>query len=241
MMKNVLITGANKGIGFEVAKKMAELGYFVFLGCRNQEKGTKAVQELQNLGLTNVDLLQMDVCDSASVRQAKADLANKIEVLDILINNAGIAGELSQRISEHDIQEIKKIFDTNFFGAIQATQQFLPLMQHAELPVIVNVSSELGSLGLQTSEGRKPVWSDFHAYAISKTALNAFTIQLADDLKGTKFKINSVSPGYTATGINNFAGFKTPEEGAEPIVAMATIHENEPTGQFFKAEGKVEW
>ena len=240
-MKNVLITGANKGIGFEVAKKMAELGYFVFLGCRNQTKGVKAVDELKKTGLTNVDFLQIDVSDFESVQRAKKDLADKVEFLDILINNAGIAGELSQKISKQDIQEIRKIFDTNFFGVIQTTQQFLPLMQHAELPVIVNVSSELGSLSMQTDEDRKPVWSDFHAYAMSKTALNAFTIQLADDLKNTKYKINSVTPGYTATSINNFAGFKTAEEGAEPIIALATIDQNGPSGRFFKSGGAVKW
>lgn len=240
-MKKALITGANRGIGFEVSKKLAELGYFVYLGCRNTTSGTEAVQKLKNIGLTNVDFLQIDVSDLKSVQQARGKLAAKLDVLDILINNAGVTSELSRKIPEHEIEDIRRIFDTNFFGAIQTTQQFLSLMQHAELPVIVNVSSELGSLAMQKAEDRKLVWSDFHAYAMSKTALNAFTIQLADALKGTKFKVNSVTPGYTATEINNYAGFKTPEQGAEPIVALATIDKSGPNGQFFRAEGSVEW
>jgi len=240
-MKNVLITGANKGIGFEVAKKMASLGYFVFLACRDSTKGDIAISKLKEAGFNNVDSLRMDVSDLESVKKAQTELEAKINVLDILINNAGISGGKLQNISSCDIFEIKKIFDTNFFGAIQVTQHFLPLMRKSELPVIVNVSSELASFAWQTASDRKPSWDNFHIYGATKTALNMLTVLLAEDLKGTSFKVNSVTPGYTSTGLNNFEGLKTVEQGAEPIVALAIIDKDGPTGQFYQANGIIEW
>lgn len=240
-MKHVLITGANKGIGFEVAKQMAQLGYYVYLGSRDEQNGLAAVNQLKNEGINNIELLKIDVSDLDSVKTAASILHSKVEALDILINNAAIAGPQSQNISACDIATIKEIFDTNFFGTIQTTQHFLPLLKKAPLPVIVNVSSELGSLTMQTSEGRSPNWDNYHLYGDTKTALNAFTVSLAHEMRGTKFKINSVTPGSTATGLNNFAGIKTVAEGAKPIVRLATIGEDGPTGKFFRQEGEVPW
>lgn len=240
-MKNILITGGNKGIGFEVAKQIAQLGYYVYLGCRDEEKGLSAVNNLKAAGLTNIEFLKIDVSDLNSVKQAVAVLQSKVDALDILINNAAIAGMQPQNISVCDITAVKEVFNTNYFGLIQTTQHFLPLLKKAPLPVIVNVSSELGSLSMQTSEGRNPNWDNFHVYGASKTALNIFTINLAREMRGTNFKINSVTPGYTATDLNNFAGFKSAAQGAEPIVKLATIGEDGPTGQFFSHEGKVQW
>lgn len=240
-MKKVLITGANKGIGFEVAKQMAQLGYFVYLGCRDEQKGNEAVQRIKEAGFTNIDFLKIDVSDPASVKAAASALASKAEALDILINNAGIAGKLSQTILGSDVSIFKEVFDTNYFGVIQTTQQFLPLLRKARVPVIVNVSSELGSLSMQTHVNRNSNWNNYHAYSPAKTALNTFTILLNYELKDTNFKINSVTPGYTATDLNGFAGFKTAAQGAEPIVKLATIGEDGPTGKFFSADGEVAW
>lgn len=240
-MKNVVVTGANKGIGFEVAKQMAELGYFVYLGCRNEQNGQVAIDSLRKLNLANVELLQIDVSDPASVKAAAPKLASNIDALDILINNAGIAGGQPQNISACDMSLLKDVFNTNYFGAIQTTQAMLPLLEKAMQPVIVNVSSELGSLAIQTSEGRNPNWDYFHAYGSTKTALNSFTILLAHEFRNTKFRINSVTPGYTATDLNGFAGFKTAAEGARPIVEMATIGTDGPTGKFFREGGEVPW
>lgn len=234
-MKHVLITGANKGIGYEVAKQMAQLGYHVYLGCRDEQNGTTAINQLKAEGITNIEFLKIDVSDGHSVQQAAASIAS----LDILINNAGISGAQPQNISACDIVEIKRIFNTNYFGAIQTTQAFLPLLKKAPLPVIVNVSSELGSLAMQTAKDRFPNWDNYHAYGATKTALNTFTINLSQELRN--FKINSVTPGYTATDLNNFAGFKTAAQGAEPIVRLATIGEDGPTGQFFRQEGELQW
>jgi NAD(P)-dependent dehydrogenase (short-subunit alcohol dehydrogenase family) len=240
-MKNVLVTGANKGIGFEVAKQMAELGYFVYLGCRNEPSGLAAIDNLKKLNISNVELLQIDVSDWGSVKEAASKLTSKIDALDILINNAGVPGGQPQNISVCDMSILKEVFNTNYFGAIQTTQAMLPLLEKSAQPVIVNVSSELGSLAMQTSEKRNPNWDNFHAYGSTKTALNTFTILLAHEFRNTKFRINSVTPGFTATDLNGFTGFKTPAQGAKPIVRWATIGPDGPSGKFFREEGEVTW
>lgn len=234
-MKHVLITGANKGIGFEVAKQMAQLGYYVYLGCRDEQNGINAVNQLKSAGVNNIEFLRIDVSDPASVQQAAASIPS----LDILVNNAAISGPKQQNISACDIGELKNIFNTNYFGTIQTTQAFLPLLKNAPLPVIVNVSSELGSLAMQTSKDRVANWDNYHAYGATKTALNTFTINLSQELRN--FKINSVTPGSTATDLNGFTGVKTPADGAKPIVRLATIGEDGPTGQYFREEGEVAW
>jgi len=141
-MKTVLITGANKGIGFETAKQMAQLGYFVYLGSRDKSKGLEAVNKLKGLGILTVGALEIDVTNIDSVIKARHELESNIESLDVLINNAGIAGEMPQNISNVEIDNLRKVFETNFFGAVQTTQQFIPLLQKSTEPVIVNVSSE---------------------------------------------------------------------------------------------------
>lgn len=240
-MKTVLITGANKGIGFETAKQLAELGYFVYLGCRDQSKGEDAVNKLNATGLSNVAFLQIDVRDLDSVVKARARLESTIESLDILINNAGIAGSGSQDLSTVDMQSLRDLFDINFFGAVQTTQQFLSLLRKAKHPVIVNVSSELGSLSLNSSPERRPNWELYRAYGASKVALNAFTILLGNELSGAGFKVNSVTPGYTATDLNQYQGTKTVAAGAAPIVKLATIAEDGVSGKFFSDMGEISW
>ena len=135
---------------------------------------------------------------------------------------------------------LKDVFNTNYFGAIQTTQAMLPLLEKAEQPVIVNVSSEIGSLAMQTSEGRTPNWDHFAAYGSTKTALNTFTILLAQEFRNTKFRINSVTPGYTATDLNQHRGLQTVEQGAGYIVKYAVIGPDGPTGKFLK-DGVVAW
>lgn len=242
-MKKVLITGANRGIGFETAKQMAEEGYFVFLGSRNKSKGEEAVQTLHEAGLSQTESLQLDVSDPDSVQQAKEVLASKIKALDVLINNAGILGNMPQIPSEVSIKDVKKVFDINVHGVIRTTQTFLPLLRKSDTPRIVNVSSGLGSLTQQSD----PSWEkydrvkQFAVYNISKSALNAYTVALAYELRDTPFKVNSVTPGHTATDFNNYNGSKTVEEGAQPIVKYAILPADGPTGGFYRSEGKVPW
>jgi len=240
-MKNVLITGANKGIGFETAKQLAQLGYFVYLGSRQIAKGIEAVNKLKSIGIQNVETIQIDISNKESVLQAKKGLASKIVCLDVLINNAAITGEQPQNISTTDIEIYRKVFDTNYFGTIQTTQQFIPLLQKSTLPIIINVTSEVGSLKMHTSEGRNPNWDFYNAYGSSKTAVNSFTIMLANEFRNTSFKINSVTPGYTATDLNDHKGTKTVEQAAKPIVKLATMNSDGPTAKFFREEGEVPW
>ncbi len=243
-MKTVLITGANKGIGFETAKQMAALGYFVYLGSRDKQKGETAVAILNEMGFTNVAPLRIDISDSASIKKARAEMEKKIESLDVLINNAGILGNMPQEPSITSIENYKTVFQTNVFGTIEVTQQFLELLEKSESPRIVNVSSEVGSL----TENSDPTWSKydsvkpfFAVYGVSKSAVNAYTIALAYQLRNTNFKVNSVTPGHTATDFNNYKGIKTVEEGAKPIVKCATLSNEGATGKFYSEEGEVRW
>jgi len=240
IMKNVLITGANKGIGLETAKQLAQLNYYVFLGSRDEKKGNDTVNKLKASGISNVELVKIDVTDIASIMQAKTIMESKIEALDVLINNAAITGEQPQNISTSDIELYKKVFDTNYFGSIRTTQQFFRLLQKSAQPHIINISSEVGSLTMHSSPGRNSNWDLYNAYASSKVALNSFTVMLANELRSTKFRVNSVTPGYTATDLNQHRGYKTVEEGAKPIVKLVTESSVE-TGKFIKEGGEVPW
>ena len=240
-MKTVLITGANKGIGFETARLLAQSNYFVYLGSRNKAHGLEAIRKLNGLGIANVETIVIDVADIKSVREAKQELESKISSLDILINNAGIAGEQPQNFSICDLENLRAIFDVNFFGTIQTTQEFLPLLRKSRQPSIINVSSEVSSLTGHSSPDRNPGRDKYHAYGSSKTALNAFTVMLANELRDSSISVNSVTPGYTATDLNQFQGAKTAEQGAVAIVKLATQSRPDITGKFFRDEGEVAW
>jgi len=240
-MKTVLITGANKGIGFETARQLAQLNYFVYLGSRNKEHGLEAVKTLNDIGITNVETVVIDVADINSVRQARQELETKISSLDILINNAGIAGDQPQDFATGDMENLRRVFDTNFFGTVQTTQEFLPLLKKSGRAAIINVSSEVGSIALRTETGRNTNRDKYNAYGSSKTALNAFTVMLANELHDTGIIVNSVTPGYTATDLNQFQGAKTPEQGAMPIVKLAIQSDPGITAKFFKDGGEAAW
>ena len=239
-MKTVLITGANKGIGFETAKQLAQSGYFVYLGSRNKIKGLEALEKLKALGINNVDCIEIDVTNINSIKSARKELESKVKQLDVLINNAGIGGGQAQNLSTGEIENLRKVFDTNFFGAVQTTQQFIPLLKKSNEPRIVNVSSGLGSLTIHSST-QNPNYAIYDAYSCSKTALNAFTVLLAKEFRNTNFKINSVTPGYTATDLNHFQGTQTPEQAAKVIVKYTTVDKDGPTGKFLKEDGEVDW
>jgi NAD(P)-dependent dehydrogenase (short-subunit alcohol dehydrogenase family) len=234
--KTVLITGANQGLGFETAKQLAELGYYVYMGSRDKSKGIAAKQKLNQLGLSDVEFIEIDVTDINSIKSAKQELEAKTQQLDVLINNAGISGGIPQNMSTYDIENLRKVFETNFFGAVQTTQQFIDLLKKSDEPRIVNVSSGLGSLNFSNSHD-----FEFYAYGSSKTALNAFTVSLAKEFRNTNFKINSVEPGYTATNLNHYQGTQTVEQAVGIIVKSATLGNDAPTGKFFWKEGEFAW
>jgi NAD(P)-dependent dehydrogenase (short-subunit alcohol dehydrogenase family) len=239
-MKTVLITGANKGIGFETAKQLAQLGYFVYLGSRDKVKGLDAINKLKESGILNIEWIAIDVADLYAVKQARHELETKIGALDVLINNAGIAGEQPQNIATCEMENLRNVFETNFFGAVQTTQQFIGLLKKSKEPRIVNVSSELGSLAAH-SNTQNPNYAIYDAYSSSKTALNAFTVMLANEYSNTTFKINSVTPGYTATDLNQNKGTLTAEQAAKVIVKYATLGHDGPTGKFYSSKGEVAW
>ncbi|MBA3663776.1 MAG: SDR family oxidoreductase [Bacteroidetes bacterium] len=240
-MKIVLVTGANKGIGFETAKQLAQLGHFVFIGCRDKNLGQQAVDKLHGLGLTNTEAIEIDITKVETITAARKIIETKSNCLDILINNAGILGTVPQPAATTSIEEIRRIFDTNFFGTIQVTQELIPLLQKSPAGRIVNVTSDLSSLTLHND----PTWKYYPfksaGYGVSKTALNGYTVMLAFGLKDTNIKVNAVNPGHTATDFNNYRGDKTPDQTAGVIVKCATIDHDGPTGKLFNAEGEMPW
>jgi len=239
-MKTVLITGANKSIGFETARQLLKQGYYVYLGCRDLEKGKEAVTRLHADDLNQVEPILIDVTDPESVRAARESVKARTAVLDVLINNAGILGLFSQNAVEAGSGVYREVFDTNVFGVIEVTHAFLDLLKVAEQPRIVNVTSGLGSLTLHSD----PAWKYYAvkpaAYLTSKAALNGFTIALAYELKDTAFKVNAVDPGYTATDFNNHSGPGSVEDAAARVVKAATLDENGPSGQFFSDDNAPE-
>ena len=239
--KSAFVTGANKSIGFETARQLAQLGYFVYIGSRDQAKGLAAIEKLKTMGLTNVDWIQLDVTDIHSIKSAIHELETKTKKLDVLINNAGISGGFPQPATNVSNDMLRLVFETNFFGPIQVTQAFIALLKKSDQPRIVNVTTELSSL----TNHSDPNWifAQFKpaAYGPSKTALNAYTVMLANELKDTNFKVNCVCPGFTATDFNNHQGTRTVEQAARVIVKYATLGNDGATGKFFNEEGQTAW
>ena len=239
IMKKALITGANRSIGFETARQLLQKGYYVYLASRTLANGQAAVATLQAEGLPNVEAIQLDVADEASVKAARAQIGSKTDVLDVLINNAGISGGLPQSTNT-DIAIFKDVFATNLFGVVMVTQAFIDLLQKAEQPRIVNVTSGLGSLTLHSD----PTWKYYAikapVYNPSKAALNMYTISLAYELRDTPFKVNVVDPGYTATDFNYHSGPGTVQDAAARLVKCAMIDADGPTGVFFSDDNNPE-
>jgi NAD(P)-dependent dehydrogenase (short-subunit alcohol dehydrogenase family) len=239
--QTVLITGANKSIGLETARQLAQAGYHILLGSRDADRGQRAVGQLKAEGLSSVELVIIDVASEASVIQAREQVGRLTDRLDVLINNAAIIGPMPQLPSTVSDEGIKAAFETNFFGPVRVIRHFIDLLRTAEVPRIVNVTSDLASLTLHND----PSWVYYAikgaAYGPSKTALNAYTVALAYELRDTPFKVNMVNPGHTATDLNNHRGTKKVEDGARVIVQYAMLDASGPTGGFFSDYGKSPW
>jgi NAD(P)-dependent dehydrogenase (short-subunit alcohol dehydrogenase family) len=245
-MKFALVTGANKGIGFEVAQQLAQQGIYVFLGSRNIANGVEAVDKLKAKGLSNVAAIQLDITDGESVIKARKEIGEKTNVLDILINNAGIYGGYPQTTLDATIDQFKAVYDANVYGVVRVTQAFIDLLRRSSAPRIVNVSSSQGSITLHSDPTYKYYDYKGVVYLSSKSALNMYTVVLAYEFKNTPFKINAVCPGYTKTDFNGHRGSGTVKEAGKRIVKYALIGEDGPTGKFFSEEnnpetGEIPW
>ncbi|MDR0262435.1 MAG: SDR family NAD(P)-dependent oxidoreductase [Sphingobacterium sp.] len=236
--KVALVTGANTGVGFQIAKALAENGYDVYVGSRNLQKGEDAAKQIGG----KTQAIQLDITDPESIRHAVSEIAHDFGYLTLLVNNAAISNAgtpgrtlweilSAQKASVASIEEMRQVWETNVFGTLALTQAFLPLLRKAKAARIVTVSSSLGSLTLN-ADADNAFRSGFDAvYGASKTALNGVFLSLANELENTNVKVNLVSPGFTATALNNFEGTDSVEEGSlEPIrVALA---EDIPNGSF---------
>ncbi|MGW5251216.1 SDR family oxidoreductase [Streptomyces sp. NPDC004129] len=243
-----LVTGANKGIGRQIAAQLGALGHSVVVGARNTELGQKAATELRESG-ADATSVTLDVTDPVSAAAAAAEIEARYGRLDALVNNAGTSvppgSDLGdQRPSTEDMDVLRAVFETNYFGVIAVTNAMLPLLRRSASPRIVNVSSSVGSLNinadLKGTDG-PPLMPVSAGYVTSKTALTALTLQYAWDLLAEDIKVNAVCPGYVATDLNGHRGHRTPAEGAVAAVRMATIGADGPTGTFTDDEGPAPW
>ncbi len=240
--KIALITGANKGIGFEIARQLGEQGMVILVGARNQARGNDAVKTLRSEGVEAV-VVHLDVTDQATIDAAASFISDMYGKLDILVNNAGISlREGHTPPSELAIEVYRAVYETNVFGVFAVTKTMLPLLRRSNTGRIVNMSSTMGSLSLNSDPdsiyGQMP---PLLAYNSSKTAVNALTVFFANELRKTNIKVNAVSPGYVATDLNNHTGFLTPRQGAKIPVQFATLPPDGPTGGFYDENGAIAW
>ncbi|WP_035351259.1 SDR family oxidoreductase [Edaphobacter aggregans] len=240
--KVALISGANKGIGFETARQLGKKGIVVFLGARDLAKGEAAAEQLKKEGI-DARAVKFDVVNPADVKAAAERIEKEFGRLDILVNNAGvmmepIGGNNSSSVSE---EILRKTFETNFFSVVTVTNEFLPLLKKSDAGRIVNVSSILGSLTLHATEGSPIYEAKALAYDSSKTAQNAYTVHLAHELKGTKIKVNSAHPGWVKTDMGTDAAPMDVVDGAKTEVELATLGADGPTGGFFHMGQPISW
>ena len=239
-----LITGANRGLGFETARQLGQRGMSVIIGARDTTKGHAAAKALRDEGI-DASSVELDVCSPASVKNAHAAIEAEHGRLDVLINNAGILPEAAA-VSEGPVDSdlFRRTFETNVFGAVTVIEELLPLLTASKAGRIVNISSTMGSLADQLDPSSPYYELPVPAYRASKTALNSVTVAMSKLLAETSIKINSVCPGSVQTDLapgNREQAPLTPEEGARAVVAMATVGEDGPSGQFVDADGTVAW
>ncbi|MCI0660316.1 MAG: SDR family oxidoreductase [Acidobacteria bacterium] len=243
--KIALITGANRGIGFETARQLGQKGVKVLLGARTEKGGKEAAAKLKDEGL-DVEFLLLDVSDEKTHAGAMSYIEEKFGRLDILINNAGVnlegsPGNPIKPASQVPLEVYRKTIEINFFSLIALTQKFLPLLKKSKSGRIVNLSSILASSTLHATPGSVIYDSKFPAYDISKTAVNAFTIHLAYELKDTPVKVNAAHPGWVKTDMGGENAPMEIEEGAKTSVALALLAEDGPTGRYIHLGEELPW
>ena len=243
-----LVTGANQGIGFQIARDLVGHGLTVLVGSRDMANGEAAAKDIGPKAHT----IQLDVTDSASIAAAAARIEKEYGKLDVLVNNAGISKvgkpqgkveDIAQKskLTVVPLDEVRAIYEVNVFGVIGVTQAMVPLLRKSRSGRIVNVSSGVGSLARTLGPGGEHLRQIFGAYSISKAALNAVTVGFAIELEKDGIKVNGACPGFTKTALNNFQGTKTVEEGAREPVRLALLGDDGPTGTYSNDEGPLPW
>lgn len=238
--KTVLITGGNKGIGYGTARQLGKQGFVILLGSRNEERGREAVAALVNEGV-KAYFIQLDVTHQGTIEGAATQIEQQFGSLDVLINNSGIAYDNGASPSQLEVHHLKETFDTNFFGMFAVTKAMLPILLKSPNGRIVNLSSGLGSLTLNSDPESEFAQINLLAYNSSKTAVNALTVMLAKEFNHSPLKINSADPGFTSTDLNGHTGYRSVEQAATIVVRLATLDEGGPTGGFFDENGEVPW
>jgi NAD(P)-dependent dehydrogenase (short-subunit alcohol dehydrogenase family) len=238
-----LVTGANKGLGYAVAEGLGRLGFTVLVGARDRRRGETAVDALRG-GERTVDarLCDIDVTDDVSVRAAAATIHDEHGRLDVLVNNAAVKLEFHPSPpSRTSLDVVRETYETNVFGTMRVTQAMLPLLLAAPAPRIVNLSSGLGSLTLATTPGSKYQAKPMLGYNTAKAAVNALTVQFANEFRTTALKVNAVDPGYVRTDMTHNDGSRLPVQAAAVVIRLATLPDDGPTGGFFDDRGIVPW
>jgi NAD(P)-dependent dehydrogenase (short-subunit alcohol dehydrogenase family) len=243
MTKIALVTGANKGIGFETAKQLAQHNIKVLLGARTETEGKKAEATLREASL-DVTFVKLDISNPADIDEVRKYIESEYGVLDILINNAAVfldGAWFGNNTETVPIQILRDTFDINYFGTVELTQALLPAIKKSEAGRIVNISSLSGSFGVHLNESSFLYALKPYAYSASKTALNQFTVFLAHALRETKIKVNAANPGWVKTSIGSDQAPLTPEDGAKTGVALALLDDNGPTGTFSESGEVLPW
>lgn len=236
-----LVTGGNKGIGLEISRNLSAAGCTVLLGARDAERGREAVRKLEQSGLDDVHFIEIDVAKQDTVTAAAQAIEGRYDRLDILMNNAGVNLRGDGLPGTADVEAVESVLNTNFTGALRVAKTMLPLLRRSPAGRIVNISSGLGSLTLNSD----PTWSGYDVkligYNASKAALNMLTVHLAYELRDTKIKVNSANPGYTKTDLNDNKGTQPVEVGPIEATRLALLDDDGPTGQSFSKDGPDPW
>jgi NAD(P)-dependent dehydrogenase (short-subunit alcohol dehydrogenase family) len=239
--KIALITGANKGIGFETARQLGQQGITVLVGARDEAKASQAAEKLRKEAVDAHGIV-IDVNDAASIKKAAAQIEREYERLDILVNNAGVMlDDDKKKPSEQSLEVWRKTFETNLFGLIATTQAMLPLLRKSDAGRIVNLSSILGSIQLHATPGSPVYDNKVAAYNVSKSAVNAFTVQLAYELKDTPIKVNAAHPGWVKTEMGGEGATMEISDGAKTSVALATLGADGPNGAYMHMDETLPW
>lgn len=235
-----LVTGANKGIGLEIARQLAQSGVIVLMGARHPERGQDAAARLSEAGLA-VDVIEIDLNNETTIAAAAEQIAARYGRLDILVNNAGIVDAADGPPSTAATAAARRLMETNFIGTLAVTQAMLPLLRRSQAGRIVNLATTLGSLAINGDPTSPYFEARLIGYNASKAALNMLTVQLAAELKDTSIVVNSVAPGYVKTDLTGHNGFMTPEQGARLPVEYALLGPGAVSGRFVEPDGNAPW